>query len=200
MFWTEEHFKTGCTLKSSSLKAHARSKGIKPFIKQEFIVCKKKYTVRIQIETNLENRAAQGKLWNKNVYSSTAASGSRVSILSSPQLTCRNRCLSYTPFGVGHFFFFYSFKSPNCYSFWNGFRCLLSFNSLKLPPLQKVDSTLSDKACGKLSPLNLKPHRETAVFTTKPLLCSHTWPWVTALMHCLQRTTECYCVWLARKP
>ena len=45
-------------------------------------------------------------MWNKNVDNSIVASGSEVSILCSPQLTCRNRCLSYTPFGVGHFFFF----------------------------------------------------------------------------------------------
>lgn len=49
---------------------------------------------------------AWGTVWNKNVDSSIVASGSEVSILCSPQLTCRNRCLSYTPFGVGHFFFF----------------------------------------------------------------------------------------------
>lgn len=29
------------------------------------------------------------------------------SLSSPPQLTCRNRCLSYTPFGVGHFFLMY---------------------------------------------------------------------------------------------
>lgn len=97
---------------------------------------------------------ARGKLWNKNVDSSIVASGSGASILCSPQVTCANRCLSYTPFGEGHFFFI---KPPNCYSFWRGFRCLLSFNS---PPATCTAVSLFDKAsglsavCGKLSPLN----------------------------------------------
>lgn len=78
------------------------------------------------------------------------------SLSSPPQLTCRNRCLSYTPFGVGHFFLMYLIviHFPNSSDV-----CTASNPSNNLHS-NKSASTLFDKAsgastvCGKVSSLN----------------------------------------------
>lgn len=102
-----------------------------------------------------------------------------VSILCSPQLTLANRCLSYTPFGVGQFFFFpfflnhlivIRFGKPSDV-------CSASIHSNYLR-CNKFPTTASDNAsglssvCSKLSPLN------SAALINQPShrsYCEQTW-------------------------
>lgn len=66
--------------------------------------CHFKYTVII-INFTFSQTTCFGKVGKRKYYPNLhSASGSLASILCLPQSTCRNRCLSYTPFGVGHFF------------------------------------------------------------------------------------------------
>lgn len=137
---------------------------------------------------------ALGKLWNNNVYSYTVVSRTRVSSLYSPHLTCRNRCLSYTPFGVSHFFFFFFFfffKVLN-HLIVIHFRtasdvCSASIHLNHLHSKKSTQHCLTRPVANSLLwiYIALKSHGETTVctdFISKLLFDSHTCPWVTGMM------------------